>query len=97
MAGPAVSYEYPRRASMRRRALTFALAGYLALFAAGLVALAGLVIGVGPAAMVVSLVGGGLIAAATLCWGIDRLAFRRMPRYQPFAEITLRSVASRPR
>jgi len=81
---------------MRRRALTFALAGYLALFAAGLVALVGLAVTVGPAALVASFVGGGLFAAAALCWGIDRVAPARPPRYQAFAEIALRSATPRP-
>ena len=92
MADPVVAFEHRRRAPMRRHALGLALAAYVTWILAGVLALVGLAVSMGPSALVAALAGTGLIGAAVACWGADRL--RRAPapgRTAGFVEVSVRT------
>lgn len=77
MTGSTVSFDYTARPPLRRSALGLALAGYLVLFAAGVIALVGLATPVGHSAVIAAAVGVALVLGGIACWAADRVATAR--------------------
>jgi hypothetical protein len=71
-------YRSQRRSRRRQLALICVVFGYLAAFAAGILALLSLELATGPAALTALLVAGGLIVLALALWAAD--AHGRLPR-----------------
>jgi hypothetical protein len=79
MTGSTARFDYTARSPLRRRALGLALASYLVLFAAGVIALVGLAVPVGRSPAIVAAVGVALLLAGIGCWAVERFGTAREP------------------